>query len=112
MATLNNDFIDALAKGLVLMQEEAKTPEPHWYPCGFAWLTIPMRKNGALAKTLVAHGFRWNDYRKAYTYSMPKWMKMASDMSQSMNYAERCLKVLAGVLTEAGFKCHVETRID
>lgn len=112
MAALNREFLTAFDNGLVKLDEQARIAEPHWFPCGFAWLAIKIRKNGALANTLKARGFRWDDYRKHYYFSMSSDMVKAADMWQSMNYRERCLKALAVVLKDAGFDCYVETRID
>lgn len=111
MAAINQDFIKAFNSGLEALKVEASTPEAHWYPCGFAWLCIKIRKNGALAKTLLSLGFNWDSYHRTYMYSMPN-QYIAEGMWQSMDYAARCLRAMAAKLREAGFECYVKTHID
>lgn len=110
---LNQQFINAFRSGLGKLEDEAVTPEPHWYPCGFAWLAIKHRKNGPLSATFKHLGWRWNDYEKAYTYSMPASFRVAPNMGQSMDYAARCLGALGRVLSDqGGVQADVITRID
>ena len=97
---------------LVALDKESKTPEQNWYPCGFAWACIAIRKNHRLAKTLIGFGFRWSDYEKQYQFSMPRGMYKFSGMSQSMDYADRCLQAYAQVMRDNGIPCYVRTRID
>lgn len=111
--TITNDFLaERLAVAYTQMAIAAQTPEPHWYPCGFAWASIQMRKNHRLARTLLTLGWRWNGYRKAFTYSMPLTAYKFSEMSQSMDYKARCLRAFAKSLNDDGIPCHVYTQID
>jgi len=111
-ATTNHDFVAAFERGLSKMEEASKIEESHWYPCGFAWLAIKIRKNGKLSNTLKSLAFRWDDYRKHYYWSMPHAAVKFPSMSQSMDYRARCLRAIADELNQAGFDCYVETRID
>ena len=85
----------------------ATNPEPrNWFPCGFSWLSFRCRKNAKVSKTLIANGFRWEDYRKAY-------IRSSSTFSQSMYYTAAGLEVAAKSLEDAGFAgFYVDTRID
>lgn len=82
---------------------------PHWYPCGFAWVTYKCRKNAKEAGSLIAEGFRWDDYEKVYTMTAYEFTN-----TQSMDYKEAVLR--AGVrnatqrFPNIGFG--VRTRID
>ena len=106
------DFVNAFHAGIEKLNVEAAIAEPHWFPCGFAWLALKIRKNGKLAHTLKSLGFRWDDYRKHYYFSMSSDMVKAPDMWQSMDYRSRCLNAVSTVLNDAGFPTYVETRID
>ena len=112
MANINVAFIDAFNNGMVKLNEQALIPETHWYPCGFAWLVIKVRKNDKVSHTLKSLGFRWSDYNKQYQFSMPCEAYKAAGMQQSMDYATRCLTALANVLNDAGYPCFVQSRID
>lgn len=102
---------NALNAGLAAAAEESKTPEPQWYPCGFAWLNIRMRKNHRLSRILIENGWRWDDYRKSYTFSLPMSMH-APNMSQAMDYKERVLQKMRDVLLDYGVPSYVSTHID
>ena len=87
-----------------------KNPEgPNWYPCGFAWVTYKCRKNAKEAGSLIARGFRWDDYEKVYTLSAYKFAN-----TQSMDYQESVLR--AGVAAAArhypNIHFGIRTRID
>lgn len=106
-------FLAIFAKAVEVGMIESKTPEPHWYPCGFAWLAIRIRKNHRLAKTLIGLGFRWDDYDKSYQTSLYNTIPCAySEMSQSMDYRARILNSVASVLQSEGMPFNVRTRID
>ena len=105
-------IIAAHGEALVAMNEASKTPEQHWYPCGFAWAYVKVRKNHKLAQTLRDIGYKWDDYRKHYYFSMSADMVKADGMWQSMDYRARCLNAFAAELRERGIPCNVETRID
>lgn len=86
----------------------ADTPEGHWYPCGFAWLTYKCRKNAKEAATLKDNGFRWDDYRKEYTLGAFKWKA-----TQSMDYQISIVREVQQSLAESGFpQFGVDSRID
>lgn len=105
-------LLELLNESLEYGREEAKVPEAHWYPCGFAWLSISIRKNHRLSKTLQSFGFRWDDYRKAYITSLYNHIPSVSGMEQSMDYRARVLNAVAVYLRESGLSCYVETRVD
>lgn len=105
------DLCEHLDKAKLCLAAESATPEPHWYPCGFAWLAIKVRKNHRLSKTLQAYGFRWSDYEKCYQYRMPQAYCLPG-MGQSMDYAARCLGAMAKYLKSVDIPCNVWTRID
>ena len=107
-----NKIIAAHGDALVAMNEASKTPEQHWYPCGFAWAYVKIRKNHKLAQTLRDIGYKWDDYRKHYYFSMSQEFVKFSEMSQSMDYRARCLNAYAQVMRDNGIPCYVETRID
>lgn len=107
-----NNMISAHGDALVAMNEASKTPEQHWYPCGFAWAYVKIRKNHKLAQTLRDIGYRWDDFRKHYYFSMSQEFVKFSEMSQSMDYRARCLNAYAQVMRDNGIPCYVETRID
>lgn len=108
----NEALMLAISAGMVKLNEQSLIPEPNWYPCGFAWACIKIRKNHRLAAVLKAHNWRWDDYRKHYYFSMSSDMVKADGMWQSMDYRARCLNAFASVLRERGIPCNVETRID
>jgi hypothetical protein len=112
MSKINTDFVNAFHRGLEKMEEASRIEESHWYPCGFAWVAIKIRKNGALSYSLKELGFRWDDYRKHYYWAMPYSAVKFSSMSQSMAYRARCLQAITNELNAAGFYCNVETRVD
>lgn len=114
LATVKPEIlVKLLDEAVEFGREESKVPEPHWYPCGFAWLSIKMRKNGRLAKTLIAYGFRWNDYDKAYQTSMYDRIVSIENMSQSMDYRARVLNAVTACLHIHGLtEFYVNTRID
>lgn len=105
-------LLNAFNIGMEAMAKEAEKPEAHWYPCGFAWIAVKIRKNNKLAKTFLANGWRWDDYAKAYTFRMPADMYKVKDMWQSMDYAARCLNAMCKELTAIGVNAYVDTRID
>ncbi len=112
-ATVTNEsLLLAINAGMVKMRDAADIEEPHWYPCGFAWACIKIRKNHRLANVLKAHDWRWDDYHKHYKFSMPRKMIRFVSMSQSMDYSARCLNAFAAALRERGIPCHVQTHID
>ncbi len=82
---------------------------PNWFPCGFAWLAYKCRKNAKEAGTLIAQGFRWDDYEKVYSLSPYQWTN-----TQSMDYKEAILQ--AGVekakRSYPDIAFYVRTRID
>lgn len=85
-----------------------KNPEgQHWYPCGFAQLSIHIRKNDRRSKILLNNGFRWDDYNKSYYLYGGRFTN-----SQSMNYKESILDAVQDVLTAAGIPSNVSTRMD
>lgn len=96
---------------LALDKESNNTPD-HWYPCGFAWVSVPMRKNHKMAATFKALGYTWNDYRKAYQFRMPAGFVKDRNLWQSMDYAAACLAAYSQVMRDNGITCYVETRID
>lgn len=92
---------------------EAQTPEAHWFPCGFAWLAFRCRKNAKISKTLIALGFRWDDYAKHYYTSLYQDIQSVESMWQSMDYRARILRTVAKSLRESGVEdFYVDTRID
>lgn len=104
------NFRDAFITAVKAGNEFVKTtPEGHWYPCGFAWLTAPkVRKNSAEGKAFAAAGFRWDDYRKCFTYSGGNFTN-----TQSMDYKEAILRVVQQSLESQGLTgFRVETHID
>lgn len=108
MPTLT-DLATALqnAKAAAVTWLKANPEGPNWYPCGFAYLTYKCRKNAKEAATLKHHGFSWNDYHKQYE-------RTAYDMTntQSMDYKESLLRVMADSLRNEGFAFNVRTYID
>ena len=108
----NEALLLAISAGMVKLNEQSLIPEPHWYPCGFAWACIKIRKNHRLANVMKAHNWCWDDYRKHYYFSMSADMVKADGMGQSMDYRARCLNAFAAELRERGIPCNVETRID
>lgn len=103
----------AMVKAIEAGKVESLTPEPHWFPCGFAWLSYRCRKNAKMGKALQILGFRWNDYDKAWQSSLYAEIPCVKDMSQSMDYRSRILRAVCDVLKAEGFtKFYVNTRID
>ena len=111
MPVIDKNFIGAFTNGYNAMVAEASIPEASWYPCGFAYLCIKVRKNSKLAHPLLQCGFRWNDYNKEYRYGMPHELKLQG-MTQSMDYAERCLNAIVKKLEPLELTCYVHTHID
>lgn len=104
---------DALATAIEAGRVEAQTPEPHWFPCGFAWLSYQCRKNSKIGKELQSAGFRWNDYDKAWQTSLYDAIPSIENMSQSMDYRARVLNAVCNSLKKQGFtEFYVNTRID
>jgi len=92
----------AAATGFAVLNTEGAD----WYPCGFAWVAYRCRKNAKESKTLIANGFRWDDYRKAYMRSSPT-------RSQAMNYNIKVAQVAVDHLAQNGFNgFFVESWID
>ena len=50
----NEALLLAISAGMVKLNEQSLIAEPHWYPCGFAWACMKIRKNHRLAKVLLA----------------------------------------------------------
>lgn len=75
----------------------ATTAEPHWFPCGFVWATYRCRKNAKVSSVLIADGWRWDDYEKAYTKSMGAFTN-----SQSMNFKTDIADVYLNSLRSSG----------
>lgn len=104
---------DIWNKAIAAGRVESATPEAHWFPCGFAWLAYRCRKNAKISKTLIALGFRWDDYAKHYYTSLYREISSVPDMSQSMDYRARVLRAVAKSLNESGIEgFYVDTRID
>lgn len=107
-----NDFNNAMEKAIAAATESAKVAEPHWYPCGFAWLSLRCRKNAKIGKALNNMGFRWNSYEKAWQSSMYS-LPCADGMGQSMDYRARILQAACDVLHAHGYKdFYVTSRAD
>jgi hypothetical protein len=99
----------AIAKGkeAAAAYVRANPEGPNWYPCGFAWLTYSCRKNAKESKTLLANGFRWDDYHKEYTFGAYEWTS-----TQSMDYKTDILRAMQTELAKHNFVFGVRSRID
>ena len=107
------DFKNALLAGIERGKVESYISEASWFPCGFAYLVYPCRKNAKESKVLIDMGFRWNNYDKAYQSALYHSIPAIAGMSQSMDYRERILRAVCNELHNAGFtKAYVTTRID
>ncbi len=108
MNTATLDLDTAVKNALAAARgHAASNPEgADWFPCGFAWVAFRCRKNAKESKTLIANGFRWDDYRKSYLFSAPT-------RSQSMRYNEAVAQVAVDYLAQNGFDgFRVESWID
>ena len=62
------------------------------FPCGFAWVTLKVRKNDRLGKELEELGLmQWDDYRKCYYI----WI---GEYNQSMFHKEAHAEAMAKIL--------------
>ena len=80
---------------------------PHWYPCGFAWVNIKPAR-GKLINTLKKLKIgRTDDYYGGYTIWNP-----SGHSTQHMYTLVAGAKAFAKVLKDAGFKVSVSSRMD
>ena len=102
-------LVTALSQGRdagILSAQKNRNMDMIW-PCGFAWITLKVRKNHKLAKFLKNFGFSWNDYGKSYQYR-------GHDIShaQNMDYRVQFLNDMNEVLRANGIPSYVDNRID
>lgn len=85
----------AITAGNAAASTTAQQPEPHWFPCGFAWVTYKCRKNAKQAKDLIANDFSWDDYRREYSLSGGRFHN-----TQSMDHKENIVMAFATAANE------------
>lgn len=80
---------------------------PHWYPCGFAWVNIKPARGKVVAHLKSLGLGRTDDYYGGYTVWNP-----SGHSSQHMYTLEAGARAFADVLKSAGVKAYVSTRMD
>lgn len=85
----------------------------HWFPCGFAWVTVPGRS--ALArhcrerlKQVTGHQHPYGDKAERGW----SWWCPGQGASQSMVKARRCAEAFAAVLKQHGVEATTGSRAD
>lgn len=101
---------DLVARAISEAQKAAKAhhdTNPHWYPCGFAWVNIKPARGKVVAHLKSIGLGRTDDYYGGYSIWNP-----SGHHSQHMYTLEAGARAFAEVLRAAGIKANVHTRLD
>ena len=106
---INQAIID---KAVQAAQACAIQPYDFHGGCGFAYVAIRMRKNGAGHKLLKDAGWSWDSWHKEWRFRPQNYCKLHDGMWQSEGYNFLICAAFANVLIEEGINCHAGSWAD
>ena len=80
--------------------------------CGFAYVAIRMRKNGAGHKFLKDAGWSWDSWHKEWRFRPQNYCKLHDGLFQSEGYNYRVCAAFANVLQKTGINAYAGSWVD
>ncbi len=106
---INQVIID---KAIEAAREAAIQPYNVHGGCGFAYVAIRMRKNGAGHKFLKDSGWSWDSWHNEWRFRPQHYCKLNEGMWQSEGYNFLICAAFASVLQEAGINAYAGSWAD